>query len=154
MSLADCMFFKKMKVNVNHKWSYSTMTRMLIDFTRIGGLMPAQTAPAILLQIVHRPNTISRLLMSTHTRRYMETNLPFTTDEERYKLQWISLCRGVMDAYILGERNIHIQIDNAHIVDSIVSKTIDPSEMYTKYYYPMLLGSMSKTDWTGIRMLV
>jgi len=122
-----------------------------IVFQRIGGFLQIQNSPAILLQIERHENSVRRMLLSTPTRHYCEHFLPVPSPAEAFDTELISLVRGVNEALLLKQRTIHIQVENVDIANAILKTDVTKDTINTKYHRLMLLDSLAKTEWTGLR---
>jgi len=129
------------------------MSASRIMFQRMGGMIEKQMYPAILLQIERRENDVRRLLLSTPTRHYCEHFLPIPSPAEAYDTQWISLVRGLNEAIRMNQRTVHIQMDNEEIVKEILKGELRLDSVNAKYHYLMLMDSIRKTEWSGIRVM-
>ena len=130
------------------------MSMERIVFHRIGGMMQTQMYPAILLQIEKHDAGIRRLLLSTPTNHYLEAFLPVKHTDEVADIEWIALVRGVNEALRMRQPTIHIQMDNANIVKALLTNKIPTDSINTKYHHRMLMDSLTKSEWVGIRALV
>lgn len=91
--------------------------------------------------------------MASRTRHYCEHFLPVPSSAEAFDTEFISLVRGVNEALLLKQRTIHIRVENVDIANAILKTDVTKDTINTKYHRLMLLDSLAKTEWTGLRYM-
>ena len=128
-------------------------------FTRIGGMNKFRAPLCAHLQTdgsFHHKTGLSRVAMRiqnparTEIFQKMEV-IPNVADST--ETEWASISRGLLFALENGERNLEVENDNLGVVSALIIKDKVMKQEYAKYYRYIILNTVNKTEWTGIRWI-